>query len=160
MQNMINNKIEHTKGGTLLRSYNRRGGLVASLGSVAIIAAAFLPWFSLFAGLQPYAGIVGINGRLLLAFGTVALAMSALYIFQGKYLLRLGLSILGAGLLIFTIWLIAQLFVTFQELNANPLIIPRVGPGLFVAAVGSLMLSLTFLIKPSRINKESLKTVT
>src|SRR5207249_75574 len=45
----------------------------ALVGGALVAAGAFLPWLSLFAGLHPLRGVIGLNGRLLAAGGGVCL---------------------------------------------------------------------------------------
>jgi len=52
-------------------------------------------------------------------------------------------ALLGWGLAGFTLWLTIQLFVTYRDLRANGMLVPRLGPGLFLALAGSLVAGAT-----------------
>lgn len=119
---------------------------VATAGGCALVAGALLPWMSLFAGLQRYPGIAGLNGRLLLAGGASAIA-GGLVVFARPRLRRL-LGALGIVLTAFDVWILIGLRSTLRELGHHPLLLARPGSGLFVALAGALALSL--LIVPPR----------
>src|SRR5437763_12291951 len=56
-----------------LRSDGRRFALAAVAGGAMMATGAFLPWLTLFAGLHPLRGVIGLNGRVLAAGGAVCL---------------------------------------------------------------------------------------
>jgi len=119
-----------------------RERLVASaavVGGALVAIGAFLPWLSLFAGLHPLRGVIGLNGRLLAAGGAVCLAAGARCWRRPAPGLERAVAVLGWGLTGFAIWLTVQLLITYRELRANPMLVPRLGPGLFLALVGSLL---------------------
>ena len=124
-------------------------GLTAIGGSALVIAGALLPWLSVFAGLKAYPGVAGLNGRLLLAAGTLGLLGGLSYLATGRAALRWGLGLWGFVLLAFTGWLVTQLLATYQQLVADPLFVARLGPGVFVAAVGAAALAATLLLGPA-----------
>jgi hypothetical protein len=111
-----------------------------------VIVGALLPWLSVYAGLQTYSGVVGLNGRLLLAAGAVGVVAAVGYLLTGWLPLRWALGLWGFGLLAFSGWLIVQLLAAYQRLAADPLFLARLGPGLFVAAAGAAMLAATLLL--------------
>ena len=51
-------------------------------------------------------------------------------------------ALLGGALAVFTVWLMVQLLITYRDLHANPMLVPRLGPGLFIAVVGALVAAL------------------
>ena len=52
----------------------------AAVASGMLIAlGAFLPWLSLFAGLHPMRGVIGLNGRLLAVGGALCLVAGVRY---------------------------------------------------------------------------------
>jgi hypothetical protein len=124
--------------------------LVASaavVGGALIAIGAFLPWLSLFAGLHPLRGVIGLNGRLLAAGGVVCLVAGVRCWHRPAVRLQRAVAVLGWALTGFAIWLTIQLLVTYHELRANPMVVPRLGPGLFLALVGSLLAGGTVVLR-------------
>lgn len=123
-----------------------RERLVASAAvasGVLVASGAFLPWLSLFAGLHPLRGVIGLNGRLLAAGGVLCLVAGVRYWHRPAPRLRRTVAVLGWGLTGFIIWLTVQLLATYRDLRANPMLVPRLGPGLFLALVGALVAGAT-----------------
>src|SRR5437764_2423908 len=56
-----------------LPSDGRRFALAAVAGGAMMATGAFLPWLTLFAGLHPLRGVIGLNGRVLAAARAVCL---------------------------------------------------------------------------------------
>src|SRR5919201_6481256 len=112
-------------------------GLIAIGGSALVIVGALLPWLSVFAGLKAYAGVAGLNGRLLLAGGALGLLGGIGYVASGRVVVRWGLGLWGFVLLAFAGWLIVQLLAAYQHVVADPLLLTRLGPGLFIATAGA-----------------------
>src|SRR5436309_15865396 len=56
-----------------LPSEERRFALAAVVGGVLMAIGAFLPWLTLYAGLHPLRGVIGLNGRILVAGGALCL---------------------------------------------------------------------------------------
>src|SRR5262249_15034962 len=113
-------------------------GLLAIAGGTGVMVGTLLPWFSLFAGLQTYPGILGWNARVLFCGGALSVLAGMAFLFVGGITLRWGLGFLGVGLLVFASWLLLALLRTFGQLSAEPMIFARCGPGLFVVTVGAL----------------------
>jgi hypothetical protein len=120
-------------------SQERLVASAAVVGGALIAIGAFLPWLSLFAGLHPLRGIMGLNGRLLAAGGVVCLVAGLRCWQRPERWLQRAVVALGWGLTGFAIWLTVQLFITYRELRVNPMLVPRLGPGLFLALGGSLI---------------------
>jgi hypothetical protein len=119
-----------------------RERLVASAaiaGGVLMAAGAFLPWLSLYAGLYPLRGVIGLNGRIVAAGGAVCLAAGVTSWLRPARSVRWVVALVGGGLTGFGGWLIVQLLITYRNLGANPMLVPQLGPGLFVAVAGSLL---------------------
>src|SRR5919197_1456264 len=76
-----------------------RIALLAMLGGAVIIVGALLPWISLFAGLQAYAGISGVYGRLLCGGGALSIIGGIWFLLRGGLTVRWGLGFLGFVLL-------------------------------------------------------------
>jgi len=128
------------------RPPHARERLVASAAvasGMLIVLGAFLPWLSLFAGLHPMRGVIGLNGRLLAVGGALCLVAGVRYWQRPAPRLRHAVAVLAWGLAGFTLWLMIQLFVTYRDLRANGMLVPRLGPGLFLALVGSLVAGAT-----------------
>lgn len=115
-------RIEHPEAAVLA------GGALVMLG-------AWLPWLTLFAGLQRYGGLIGAHGRVLFAGG--ALAVVAGFAMRGsrpRWIPRATMG-LGLALLGFAIWLLYGLAETLRH-GVGAMLVPRAGPGLFVACLG------------------------
>ncbi len=54
---------------SITNARERLVAVAAVVGGALIATGAFLPWLSLFAGLHPLRGVIGLNGRLLAAGG-------------------------------------------------------------------------------------------
>src|SRR5881409_1624265 len=132
----------------MARAPSTQERLVASaavVGGALIATGAFLPWLSLFAGLHPLRGVIGLNGRLLAAAGAVCLVAGVRYWQRPAPRLQRAVALLGWVLTAFAICLTLQLFNSYRELRANPMLVPRLGPGLFLALLGSLLAEATAL---------------
>jgi len=119
----------------------------ALVGGALVAAGAFLPWLSLFAGLHPLRGVIGLNGRLLAAGGGVCLVAGVRYWLRPAPGLGRGLAVLGWVLTGYALWLIVQLLITYRELRTNPMLVPQLGPGLFVALGGALAAGITTALR-------------
>ena len=60
------------------------------------------------------------------------------------------IPVLGGVLTLFAAWLVVQLLLTYRALQANPMLVPRLGPGLFVALVGGLVMVAPPLVRALR----------
>src|SRR5437667_12710846 len=97
-----------------------------------IAIGAFLPWLSLFAGLHPLRGVIGLNGRLLAVGGALCLVAGVRYWQRSAPRLRHAVPLLAWGLAGFTLCLTIQLFVTYRDLRAKCMVVPLLGPALFL----------------------------
>jgi len=130
------------------RSPSTQERLVASaavVGGALIATGAFLPWLSLFAGLHPLRGVIGLNGRLLAAAGAVCVVAGVRCWQRPARGLQRAVAVLGWVLIPFATYLAVQLLDSYRELRANPMLVPRLGPGLFLALLGSLLAAATAL---------------
>ncbi len=117
--------------------------LATLLGGALLALGAWLPWLTLFAGLQAYSGLTGLYGRLLLAGGAVVTALGVLAWrrrreARGASVLRVG-ALLAAPLLGLAAWALVGLVSTLEAQAAQPMLVMRMGPGLFVALTGALL---------------------
>jgi hypothetical protein len=119
---------------------DRAAAVAVAAGAATVALGTVLPWLTLFAGLHRYPGVAGLYGRLLLLGAVAAGALAALALRDGRgptRWLRLACA-LGVALLAASLWLLRNLFVTRDGLSA--MVVPRAGPGLFVCALGALVL--------------------
>ena len=117
----------------------RRFALAAVAGGALMAIGAFLPWLTLYAGLHPLRGVIGLNGRVLAAGGAVCFVAGVRGWLRPAPRVRWVVALLGGALAGFGVWLIIQLLVTYHHLRANPMLVPRLGPGLFIAVAGALV---------------------
>ncbi len=119
----------------------------AVVGGGLVALGAFLPWLSFFAGLYPVRGILGLWGRLLVAGGAACALAGLRQLRRPGPRLHLGIALLGGGLTGFAGWLTLQLLLTLRQLQANAMLAPRLGPGLFVVLAGTLVASIPALAR-------------
>jgi len=134
----------------MIRAESGRRRLTAATAfaaGAAVIAGAALPWLTVFAGLHSYSGLAGLNGRVLAAGGAAAMVLGAWYAARGRTSLRYAIGALGFALALFSAYLMTQLLVTYHSLQG--MFVPALGPGVFVAMGGALLLVATLLIDPS-----------
>ena len=123
-------------------------GAGAIAGGVVVAVGAFLPWVSIYAGLESFRGVAGLYGRLLVGGGGLSVLLGLLYLRRPGAALRWGISVLGATLLAFCGWLLVQLFVVYREIGGNPFVVGRLDSGLYVSTVGAAIVLLTLLVEP------------
>ncbi len=104
-------------------------------GGALVMLGAWLPWLTLFAGLQRYSGLVGVHGYVLLAGGVLAIVASLAMLCTRQRWVRWATVLLGLTLLGFDWWLLTGL-VGMLHHDVNAMLVPRAGPGLFVASLG------------------------
>jgi hypothetical protein len=119
---------------------------VALVGGSLMIGGALLPWLSVYAGLDTLRGIDGINGRVLVGVGVVAVVLALLYAWRPSARLRLALGLAGFSASGFAAWVVAQLVGSYQQLGGDPLVLPSLGAGAFVSLAGGLCLLSTLLM--------------
>jgi len=121
----------------------RRLASAAVAGGALMAIGAFLPWLTLYAGLHPLRGVIGLNGRVFAAGGAVCLVAGVRGWSRPAPGVRWVVALFGGALAVFGIWLIVQLLITYRHLRANPMLVPRLGPGLFIAVAGALVAGAT-----------------
>ena len=124
------------------------GGAIATCGGSALVTGALLPWLSLFAGLQRYPGVAGLNGKVLLVGGLSAIVGGLAMLARPRRRFRPLLGALGIGLAAFAIWVIVGLRATLRGLAHHPLLLARPGSGLYVALAGALLMTVLFVPLP------------
>lgn len=118
---------------------SRAAALGAAAGGLLIAAGAVLPWITLYGGLHPLRGILGLYGQLLFAAG-LGCAIGALFL--GRSPRRLGSIVLGlaAGVFAFAAWLaFARIPVMLEGMRENPFLVAGQGRGPHVALLGALL---------------------
>lgn len=121
--------------------------LLASIGGGAVAAGACLPWMSYFAGLIPLRGIIGLNGRLLLAAGVVGFVLGIAMAWSARprvrRIARRATAALGVGAGLAAGWILLGVWQLTRLHQSNAMLAPRSGAGLFVVLAGSGLLILT-----------------
>jgi hypothetical protein len=120
----------------------------ATMGGVLLAIGAWLPWITLFAGLQRYSGINGLYGRLIFAGGAACITGAVAILFTAGRWLRPTLGVLGVVLAALATWDLIGLRATIRQLAHHPLLLPKPGPGLFVALGGAIIVAA--LLVPAR----------
>ena len=124
--------------------------VLIALSGLAIGAGALLPWMYYFAGLIPLRGVIGLNGRLLLAAGALCVIFGVLLARGaglGPHRVRVGLTAaLGIGITGAAVWLLLGVRDLLFGPGANAMLAMRAGPGLFVIGLGGVLLLLTACI--------------
>jgi len=124
----------------------QRGAAAAIAGGALIVAGSLLPWLTLFAGLHSFRGVVGLNGQLLLAGGVLSILAGLYLLFRGGRTLVRSTAGLGVAMLAAAVWLLVQQYGMYHELlSEQPMTVPGIGPGLYVATAGALLVSLSLL---------------
>jgi len=107
----------------------------ALVGGALVMLGAWLPWLTLYAGLQRYGGLLGIHGRILFAGGVLVVLASLPMMRSHRDWVRRATVILGLVLLGFDGWLLTGLARMLHH-DVSAMLVPRAGSGLFVATLG------------------------
>ncbi len=67
-------------------------------------------------------------------------------LFGGGRTLAWSVGVLGLALLAFAGWLTRGLFEVHQQMMTNPMLVARLGPGLFVSTAGAALATATLLV--------------
>jgi hypothetical protein len=124
--------------------------LLIVLAGLAIGIEASLPWMYYFAGLVPLRGVIGLNGRLLLAAGVLCVAVGVV-LGSGTWLglhmvLRRVAAVLGIVITCVAVWLLIGVGELARARGESAMLALRPGPGLFVVSLGGLLLALSVCI--------------
>ena len=132
--------------GTQTRAHRLRhpAGLAVLAGGALMVTGAFLPWLSVFDGLQTIRGIEGPNGRTLAILGAIAVIAGSILVARGGRRLGLVTAVGGAAAAAFAGYLVAQLLVTMHGLDG--MMLAKLGPGLFLSAAGTLLVAGSILL--------------
>jgi hypothetical protein len=125
-----------------LSGRSRLAAVAAVAGGALLLLGAFLPWLTFYMGLHPLRGVIGLNGRLLAAGGALCLTLGVVHWLRPRLAVQRAVALLGWGLGGFVLWLMLQQFILLRELRRTPMMFPRLGPGLFVALGGALVIVL------------------
>jgi hypothetical protein len=112
------------------------------LGGSAVMVGALLPWMTFFAGLQRVSGVTGLYGRLLLGAGAVACVLAVgLRLRRATFARWVPPVLMVEGAVLFgsAIVLAARAW-TMVSAPGMAMMVPAVGPGLFVVMGGALLL--------------------
>jgi len=120
---------------------DRVPALAGIAGGALVVVGAWLPWFSLYAGLHPLRGTSALNGQLLVAGGLAAVLIGLGLLIPSRRALRWPLGGLGLSLTLFTTWILLGVPATYRAMQENPLLVARLGPGLIVVMLGALLIS-------------------
>jgi hypothetical protein len=118
-----------------------RAHAAALTGGALVMLGAWLPWLTLFAGLQRYGGLIGLHGRVLFAGGALAVLAGLGMLGTRHRWIRWVTVLLGIALLGFDGWLLTGLAETLHH-GVGAMLVPRAGPGLFIASVGTALVIL------------------
>ena len=110
--------------------------LAVAAGGLAVMLGASLPWLTLFAGLQSYRGLIGLNGKLLFLGGAATLLAGATLARGARPLVARVAAGLGGAMAVFAVWLLVGLRAMVAH-GLGAMLVPRVGPGLFVVLAGA-----------------------
>ncbi len=131
------------------RGWRAAAGLTSVAAGAVILVGAFLPWVEAFAGLVQVSGVQGSNGRILAAAGA-AIACGGLYqLARPAESARWFTGLAGFTAAGFAGYLLIQLARSMRVLGGDSMVIARPGPGLWVAATGSLAAFATLFFPPS-----------
>ena len=117
-----------------------------------IVTGARVPWGTLLGGLQAYRGILGWNGRGVLAAGAiVALGGAASLVGRAGLLVRRGVSLLAALVGGASAVLVVRLIATWHDLVArDAMMVARPGVGLPVVVAGAIVAAAAMLFEGGR----------
>jgi hypothetical protein len=113
--------------------------LVTVIGGVAMVTGALLPWMTFYAGLQPIAGTRGGYGKAVLLAGVAVCIVGAVRSREDARWTRVLLAVIGSSVVAggaLLLWRAWQLVSSQGAL----MLVPRLGPGLFVVIAGGLLI--------------------
>ena len=132
-----------------LRSWRGAVGLSGVAAGAIMITGAFLPWVTAFAGLIGIPGVRGSNGQMLAAAGGVIAAAGIAHALRGGRWSRWVIGLAGFLATGFCGVLLLQLAASLRSLSTDSMLAGRAGPGLWVAAAGSVLAFATMFLPAS-----------
>ena len=132
-----------------LTSWRAAAGLTSVAAGAVILAGACLPWVEAFAGLVQVPGVRGSNGRILAAAGVVIAVAGLSQLARPGEWARWTAGLAGFAAAGFSGYLLIQLSRSMRVLGGDSMVIARPGPGLWVAATGSVAAFATLFFPPS-----------
>ena len=126
---------------------------LALTGAGLIAAGVAVPWFSLFAGLQPVSAMGSTNGTILLVAAAASASIGIAAAVADRPLWRRLLLAAGIGLVAFSAYLVVQLLSTFREVSADPLVVAQLGPGLGLVVIGALAITAASFLGDARASR-------
>jgi hypothetical protein len=120
--------------------------LLSAGGGGCAVAGAFLPWLTVYAGLDSYSGIASPNGQLLAAGAATAALLGLVYRLRASAVVRYLIGGLGFLLTLLSAYLVAHLLSVYKQLQAHEVYLPGLGPGVFLAAGGALLIFSTLFV--------------
>lgn len=116
--------------------------LFALGGSSAVVVGALLPWMTFFAGLQSVRGVSGAYGRALLVLGVISWCIAAVRLVRRHEHQRWVLTACGGIAALSAAVLLARAY-GMSTAPAMRMMVPGVGPGLWIILAGGGMLLFT-----------------
>jgi hypothetical protein len=121
-------------------------GTMAIVAGTMVAAGVALPWFSLFAGLQPVSALGTLNGSLLLIGAALAGGVGVLVIVRDSVIARRALMAVAIALVAFSAYLLVGLVTVYRTVSADPMLVAQPGPGLAIVGIGGLLILATALV--------------
>jgi hypothetical protein len=121
-------------------------GGMALIGAAMLAIGVVLPWFSLFAGLQPISALGTPNGALLIVGAAGVAGLGLLALVGRTPWVRYVLTGLGILLTAFSAYLVVGLVSVYRQVSSDPLVVAQLGPGLGLILIGSLLVVATALV--------------
>jgi hypothetical protein len=143
---MTNTQLRPAAWRPALRSWRTAAGAAAVIGGALAAVGCFLPWVTVFAGLEGFAGVRGSNGKLLAAAGVILAAAGAWHLLRGSVWARWAAGLLGAGVAGSAGYLLVQLQETMKSLGGESMTLVGRGPGLWLVAAGGLLAFATMFL--------------
>lgn len=122
-------------------------GTMAIVGGTMVAIGVTLPWFSLFAGLQPVSAVGTSNGTLLIVAAALVIGLGLLAIVRDSAVTRRALIVAGIALVAFGAYLVVGFVSVYRTLSADPLLVAQPGPGLALVGLGALLVLATALVR-------------
>ena len=121
--------------------------MLAILGGGLVAIGVALPWFSMFAGLQPVSALGTENGTLLLVGAGLAIGLGVLAIVRDSAFARRALVLAGIGLVAFCAYLMVGFVSVYRTVSADPMLVAAPGPGLAIVIVGALLILASAMVR-------------